>query len=253
MNLCSCGCNIEVSKVNNIYIVGHNSKLFSKELREKISLSRKEKPSWNKGKKGIIRHSNETKQKMSKSKIGHKPTNFFTIEKLKEKYSLFSKIEEIRYNPNKPEEKEIQVHCKNHNCENSKEKGGWFKPTLIQLQERIRNIEQFGLDHSYFYCSETCKKECPLYNLRSDPYRETKKLYTDEEYQTFRKFVLERDNYICQFCGRSATDVHHEKPQKIEPFFSLDPDYSWSCCEKCHYEKGHKDECSTGSLANKIC
>jgi len=24
-------------------------------------------------------------------------------------------------------------------------------------------------------------------------------------------------------------------------------------CEKCHYEKGHNDECSTGNLSKIIC
>ena len=89
--------------------------------------------------------------------------------------------------------------------------------------------------------------------MRGDPNKNTFKKYTNEEYETFRNFVLERDSYICQFCGDEATDVHHERPQKLEPFFALDPDYAWSCCKECHYEKGHKDECSTGNLAQIIC
>jgi hypothetical protein len=42
---------------------------------------------------------------------------------------------------------------------------------------------------------------------------------------------------------------------KLQPFHALDPEYAWSCCEKCHYKKGHKKgtECSTGNLAAKIC
>ena len=160
----------------------------------------------------------------------------------------------MRYNPDKSGEKEIQVHCKNHLCSNSKEQGGWFTPTLSQLTERRRALEKdYGNDGSYFYCSDECKGNCPLYRLYSDPYKNTDKLYTDEEYQTFRNHVLERDNFECQFCGEKATEVHHERPQKLEPFFSLDPDFAWSCCEKCHYEKGHKDECSTGKLAHTVC
>ena len=177
-----------------------------------------------------------------------------SIKKIEKRYPFFSKVEEMRYNPDKPNEKEIQVHCKNHNCINSKEKGGWFTPTLIQIQERIRQIEHVdGNDGCYFYCSDECKNQCPLFNTHSDPYKNKEVYYTSVEYQTFRKFVLERDNYICQFCGGKATDVHHERPQKLEPFFSLDPDFAWSCCKECHYKYGHKDECSTGKLASKIC
>lgn len=199
-------------------------------------------------------HSSETKEKISKSKIGKIPYNKYTIKVLKEKHSFFSKIEEMRYNPDRPGEKEIQVHCKNHNCSNSKEKGGWFTPTSEQITYRKNMLENEGEDKSYFYCSKECKNNCPLYRSRgNDPFKDINEVYTKSEYQTFRKFILERDNYICQFCGESATIVHHERPQKLEPFFSLDPDYAWSCCEKCHYEKGHIDECSTGKLASIMC
>ncbi len=175
------------------------------------------------------------------------------ISKIHKKYPFFSKIEEMRYNPCKPNEKEIQVHCKNHECNNSKEKGGWFTSTLIQIQERIRQLED-GNGGCYLYCSQKCKDECILYNVHSDPYKEkTEKTYTQEEYQTFREYVLERDNNTCQYCGKIADHVHHERPQKLEPFFALDPDLAWSVCKKCHYEKGHKDECNTWNLANKIC
>ena len=179
-----------------------------------------------------------------------------TIEMIKYKYSLFSKIEEMRYNPDKPNEKEIQVHCKNHLCENSKEKNGWFTPSGRQIEGRLWAIEtENGNGGSYFYCSEECKNTCILYGLQNDPYeiKDVEKPYIESEYQTFRTFVLERDNYICQYCGELATIVHHEKPQKLEPFFALDPDYAWSCCKNCHYEKGHKNECSTGNLASMVC
>ena len=186
--------------------------------------------------------------------IKQKESQKLTITKIKNKYPLFSKIEEMRYNPNKPGEKEIQVHCKNHNCPNSKEQGGWFTPTYIQLYERIRQLEKdYGNGGCYFYCCDECKQECPLYNLKGDPLKDIENWYNQEEYQTFRDHVLTRDNYICQYCGELAEHVHHERPQKLEPFFSLDPDYAISVCKKCHYKYCHKDECSTGNIANKIC
>jgi len=187
---------------------------------------------------------------------GKKHPNRITIKKVEKRYPFFSKIEKLRYNPDKPNEKEIQVHCKNHNCKNSQEKGGWFTPTRIQITERIRQLESFdGNDGSYFYCSKKCKNECPLFNLKGDPYKNTDQQYTESEYQIFRKFVLERDNYICQYCGEKAEHVHHERPQKLEPFFALDPDFAWNCCKSCHYEKGHPKDtnCSTGKLSSMRC
>lgn len=189
-----------------------------------------------------------TKEVIKKQSAGRK----LTIEKLKKRYPFFTSVEEMRYNPSNPDE--IQVRCKNHLCENSKEKEGWFSPTVSQIIERRRALEHpEGNDGRYFYCCEECKELCPLYNLKGDPQSKKEVYFTSKEYEIFREYVLKRDVYICQFCGDEATDVHHEKPQKLEPFFTLDPDYAWSCCEKCHYEKGHVDNCSTGRLASIVC
>jgi hypothetical protein len=260
--LCLCGCEKEVGPYSEKgYVNGHfnKGKDFSEEHRKKISEKAKERT----GDKNPFygkKHSEGTKKKLSVSlkkalSINGRRKKIslsrkYSIEKINKKYPLFIKMEEMRYNPDKPGEKEIQVHCKNHNCINSREKGGWFTPTSYQINERLRYLERDG---SYFYCSSECKETCPLYRLTFDPYNKTSKLYTEEEYQTFRKFVLERDNYICQFCGENADQIHHERPQKLEPFFALDPDYTLSCCKKCHYEKGHKEECSYWKLASTIC
>jgi 5-methylcytosine-specific restriction endonuclease McrA len=179
-----------------------------------------------------------------------------TIEYIKENYTVFYNMEKMRYNPDKPKENEIQVHCANHNCKNSKELGGWFTPTGSQFHERIRALEIEGLDNDRFYCSDECKNTCPIYRLHYDPNKEeTNKPYTASEYQQFREFVLKRDNYECQYCGEKATDVHHERPQKLEPFFALDPDLAWSVCKKCHNYYGHKKNtnCSTGILSTIVC
>jgi hypothetical protein len=285
--LCLCGCEKEVGPYSEKgYVYGHNSKrrIVSEETKRKISeslkgenhhfygkhLSEEHKRKLSKSQTGEKSHSwrkticEETKRKISESLKGkHRSEEIkkkmsesrkITIKEIYKKYPFFSKIEEMRYNPDKPEEKEIQVHCKFSECSNSKEKGGWFTPTKIQLHERIRQLEHdYGNDGVYFYCCEDCKEKCSLYYSHGSLNRKTKKLYTDEEYQIFRQFVLARDDHVCQFCGEKAEHVHHERPQKLEPFFALDPDYAWSCCKDCHYKFGHKGECSTGSLAITIC
>jgi len=245
------------SETNKIKQAGKNNGMYGKKhtIESKRKNSRSNRELW-KNKKSTF-NSIHYRKKLKKALIKASINRRRTITMIKDRYPLFSKIEKMRYNPDKPGENEIQVHCKNHLCENSKEKEGWFTPTKIQLYERIRNIEHHGLDNSYFYCSDKCKGECPLFNLHSDPYeiKNIEKYYTTEEYQTFRNFVLERDEYICQFCGEKATIVHHERPQKLEPLFVLDPYFAWSCCEECHYEKGHPvdSECSTGNLAKRVC
>jgi hypothetical protein len=177
----------------------------------------------------------------------------FTLKDYKQKYPFLFIVEELRENKNG----EIQVHCKNHECENSKEKEGWFTPTASQLSERIIAIETpRGFGESNFYCSQHCKDTCILHGLRGDPYRDTTKPYTSEELKTFNKLVLKRDNEICYYCKEhTATIVHHLRPQKLEPFFALDPDYAISVCIKCHYKYGHPtgSEHSTGNLAKIVC
>jgi len=146
----------------------------------------------------------------------------------------------------------LTVICAYSNCKKR------FIPKLCDVQERIRALCGKNYGEQRLYCSEECKNSCSIFHKHSyqdDHPKNSKKIYLEKDYQTFRSFVLDRDNYICQFCGEKATDVHHEKPQKLEPFFALDPDYAWSCCEKCHYEKGHKmgTECGTNNISKKIC
>ena len=222
-------------------------------IKEKISEKNKGKQISETHKKAISK-AQKNKIVTNKSKEKMRKSSKLSIEQIIKRYPLFYKIEEIRYNPDKPGEKEIQVRCKNHSCKNSKERDGWFTPNINQLRSRILWLEKEGKDNSYMYCSDDCKTTCPLYGLQNDPLKINKKQqYTQAEYNIFREFVLERDNYICQYCGKLAEHVHHERPQKLEPFYSLDPDLAWSVCKECHYERGHKDKCSTGSLANKEC
>jgi len=216
----------------------HKGKVVSKEVRQQLRVIQL-------GKK----HTKESKKKL---KIASRST----IKEIKNKYPFFSQIEEMRYNPDRPEEKEIQVHCKNHNCPNSKEQGGWFTPTRSQMAERIRQLEHlYGNEGSYFYCSQNCKNVCPLFKLQNDPFKNTKKIYTFQEQQLWRQVVLKRENYLCEYCGEKATCAHHEKPMKTHPHLALDPDNGIACCEECHYKYGHKTgtECSTGNLASRIC
>ncbi|MCK5605165.1 HNH endonuclease [Candidatus Pacearchaeota archaeon] len=212
------------------------------EYRSKQSLSRRG-----------LKRSTVFKEKQSLRIIGHPAYNKRTIEKITKKYPFFSKVEEMRYNPDNSDE--IQVRCKNHKCKNSKEHGGWFTPSHDQFYGRLGALERpLGYEELNFYCSDTCKQECPLYNLRSDPLSIPKeKVYIASEYETWKTKVLELDNHQCQYCGKTAEHVHHIEPQKLKPGYAIDPVNGISVCSDCHYEYGHKNECSTGRLAKIIC
>ena len=233
---------------------------FSVKTRKKMSIAKIGKKSSEETKNKLRK---SVKEAMNRPDIKEKTLLKRSISTYKKKYPLFAKVEQMRYNPNKPGEKEIQVHCKNHNCPNSKEQGGWFTPTYIQLYERIRQLEHpEGNQAAYFYCSEECKEECPLFNKRVSQLIKDDKIkagiipkeyYTNEELKVCREEVFKRDNNECLYCGGKSEHMHHIRPQKLEPFFSLDPDYCISVCLECHYKYGHKDECSTGQLAQKVC
>jgi len=245
----------------------------SDETKEKMSLAHKGKDPWNKGLTNIysestikkmrdstlgFKHTNETKEKM---RISHKkPKNLLSVKYIHDNYPLFSKVEDISTNKNGY----IQVHCKNHNCPNSKEQGGWFTPKHWQFYDRMQALEHLkGNGSHYFYCSEECKEECPLYGktvnqlIKEDQIRAgyiEDPWYSSSEYQIWRKYIFELDDGLCVYCGQPATSAHHILPQKTHPNLSLDTENGISVCEKCHYKYGHRDPwCTTGKLSTLIC
>lgn len=130
-----------------------------------------------------------------------------------------------------------------------------FTPKLSDVMERIRCLNGTQSGEHKLYCSDECKNSCPVFNkILYSSNQKIDKPYTYDQYQYFRKVVLEREDYKCEYCGEEANIVHHEKPQKTNFIFVLDPDNGIACCIKCHYKYGHSDpECSTGKLSQKIC
>ena len=149
--------------------------------------------------------------------------------------------------------KSLQVRCHNSDCKK------WFVPSRSQVMHRLQVFKGHRSGQHDFYCDDRCKGTCSTFHKVK--YREgqnpnkQEKPYTQEQYQLYRTTVLERENYKCEYCGEEATEVHHEKSQKTDPMFVVDPDYGHAVCKKCHMKYGHKKgtECSTGALARKIC
>ncbi len=233
-----CPVNIKKNKKAN------SNRIVSEETRQKMRVSRIG-----------MKDSEETRKRKSKARKGRKNPmygkphpNRKTADNLMKEHPFFCMIEEIRQNE---KTKRIQVRCKLNTCRK------WFTPTYDEIRYRIYALENpDGNDGLFFYCSDKCKNKCPSYNIKPiRSFHETDLPYTRHQYKIFREFVLERDNYICQFCGDPAVDVHHERPQKLEPFFALDPYFAWSCCQICHSIKGHPagTECSNRKIGLRIC
>lgn len=196
------------------------------------------------------KHSYKTRIKMSNAQKGKKNHNYKgNVEKLNiPLYNTFkdqlSWAENVRQAPKNYEY--LQVKCAK--CKQ------WFIPKTSDVRNRISALNGAINGEYRFYCSDRCKNSCSVYRQKLYPKNFKKQdRHYDYELQIWRKEVLRRANYECEYCGGCATHAHHERPKKLEPFFALDPDNGIACCEKCHYRYGHSDECSTSILASIVC
>lgn len=195
---------------------------------------------------GKIIKQESIKKGIETAKRNGKGRKYLADYKLDPKNNLLFKEEEIIEDPIT---KKLMGHCKYSECKNSKENGGFFE-LKRQFEARKFSFDYGSGNNSYFYCSADCKEKCDLFNVKSDPNRESRSCVTQKDYDTFREWVLEKDNHKCFFCGKEATKVHHEVPQIIDPGQILDPPNGVSFCVDCHDKYGHKTgtECSTGNL-----
>lgn len=123
--------------------------------------------------------------------------------------------------------------------------GKYFAPTTGMVYRRCyfiegKNEQEFGL-----YCSEGCKKACPIFGkteievLNSTKIKES---LNREAQPELRKIVFERDGYACQICGNTEIlHCHHIEGVEQNPIESADVDICITLCKKCH-KKVHKEK-----------
>lgn len=84
----------------------------------------------------------------------------------------------------------------------------------------------------------------------------SKKFYDSREWEEVRQFVLMRDRFICQLCGRPAQEVHHKihlSPENIwDPKITLNPANLISLCKDCHFAQHTKDKEAGKRKANGL-
>ena len=77
----------------------------------------------------------------------------------------------------------------------------------------------------------------------------SKAFYNSKEWELVRATVMMRDKYLCQHCGKPATEVHHIKhlaPANVDdPSVTLNMDNLVSLCRDCHFEE-HRGEHARG-------
>jgi len=74
-----------------------------------------------------------------------------------------------------------------------------------------------------------------------------KRFYHSKEWQGARDYIMKRDNYLCQICGKPAEEVHHKihlNPRNISnKEISVGEDNLISLCRDCHFNI-HREEIS---------
>ena len=123
--------------------------------------------------------------------------------------------------------------------------GKWYIPSIQSLRNRIYSLQGKYIGENRLYCSKYCKTACPIYH---------KILYSDEQQQgtsrevqaELRQMVLERDNWTCQKCGKTKTELHchHIEGIRWEPIESADIDKCITFCKSCHKKTHSKKDCS---------
>jgi hypothetical protein len=197
----------------------------------------------------------EYKQKLSEARKGEKNGSWRggVTEKKISLYDTYAPklewCEEVRRNADNPDILEVRcTHC-----------GKWYIPNSNNVYNRLLSLNGYQNGENRFYCSEGCKKACPLFAktpetlMKEDAVRAGRLswLKMDREVQhELRQMVLERDNYTCRKCG--ATDkplhCHHILPVAVEPLLSADVDNCITLCIDCHKEAHKQDGCRTGQL-----
>lgn len=129
--------------------------------------------------------------------------------------------------------------------------GKWYIPTYKNVQNRVSFLKGLIRRESRFYCSDGCKKACPIFNQKK--YTKGYSPATTREVQPqLRQMVFERDEWICQKCeSTNELHCHHIYPVATDPLLSADIDNCITLCNKCHKKTHKKDGCKYGQL--RIC
>jgi len=130
--------------------------------------------------------------------------------------------------------------------------GKVFVPGRESVLSRLRSLDGKSSGECRFYCSNQCKRECPIYGRRK--HLKGHKFYRSREVQPeLRRLVFARDLWTCQSC--KAQDVplhcHHIDPVNTNPIESADIDNCVTLCAACHLKIHQKSGCKYNELKCK--
>lgn len=216
-------------KNNKNLIMNNNSSYYYKNIEKSRNIR---KDYWNK---------NKDKIKPKSKQYNNSPIKYNSKAKYRKEIELYEEVKESS-NGN--------LMCKCAYC------GEWFEPTVLQVVNRIKSINGKmgrGGSESRLYCSQSCKRNCPIF--RQVKYPKDQKPATSREVQPeLRQMVFERDNYTCQKCNNHRDELevgihcHHKEGILWEPLQSADIDMCITLCEDCHKEVHDIDGCGYNEM-----
>jgi len=196
-----------------------------------------------KGKK----HTEEAKRKISASQRGSLGPNWkggYSAKGIPTYNTYAHKIsfaEKVRRCPS--DNKILQVTCAY--C------GKFFTPKIQHIEGRLMAFNNLNNGENRFYCSASCKHECPIYHVHNWP--KGFKLGTGREVQPeLRQMVFERDGWECQKCGeKEPLHCHHFEGILHNPIESADADACITLCKPCHQFAHSQKGCRNVDLVCK--
>lgn len=226
---------------NNIGFCSYHCSLLdrhpSEESRKKMSVSRTGEKNHGFGK----HHTQEHNRKIGDAQRAEKGSNWkggVTKKNIPLFNTFAPKLSWCEATRRDPEDNNIlQVKCTY--C------GKWYMPTLDSVRGRIKSANGKMRGDSRLYCSNECKKLCPIYRRVKYSGEEKHVNYPSREVQAqLRQMVFERDNWTCIKCNNTkALHCHHKEGIYWEPLESADINMCVTLCKDCHKEVHKQDGC----------
>ena len=129
--------------------------------------------------------------------------------------------------------------------------GKWFEPSRRYILSVLNCFQHQNGDLSV-YCSDGCKKECPIFGQKRHP-KGFKRASSREVSQDLRQMCLERDGWECQRCGKIEQPLHchHIDGAVQNKIISNDLENVITLCKACHKEVHKQDGCRYHELQCK--
>lgn len=129
--------------------------------------------------------------------------------------------------------------------------GKWFKPSMKYFRTVLNSFKHKNGDLT-IYCSNECKKECPVFWQRKYT-KVFKRASSREVSPDLRHMCLERDGWKCQKCGKSEPPLHchHIEGATQNKMISNDIDNVITLCKSCHKEVHKQEGCKYHELQCK--